>query len=64
MVVKYYTPTVIAGKMVNGELVENEKQEAVRQTVSEETSATMCEKCYIIRGEVFGQMERIRKGII
>lgn len=46
---KYYIPTVIAGKMVNGELVENEKQEAVRQTVSEETSATMREMLYNTR---------------
>lgn len=46
---KYYTPTVIAGKMVDGELVENEKQEAVRQTVSEETSATMREMLYNTR---------------
>lgn len=38
---KYYTPTVVAGKLVDGKLVRNEQKEAVRQTVSEETSAMM-----------------------
>lgn len=37
----YYTPTVVAGKLVDGKLVRNEQKEAVRQTVSAETSATM-----------------------
>lgn len=37
----YYTPTVVAGKLVDGELVRNEQKEAVRRTVTEETSATM-----------------------
>ncbi len=46
---KYYTPTVVAGKMVNGEFVKNEPQEAARQTVSEETSAAMREMLYNTR---------------
>lgn len=37
----YYTPTVVAGKLVDGKLVRNEQKAAVRRTVSEETSATM-----------------------
>lgn len=37
----YYTPTVVAGKLVDGKLVRNEEKEAVRKTVSEVTSATM-----------------------
>lgn len=37
----YYIPTVVAGKLVDGKLVRNEAKPAVRQTVSEETSATM-----------------------
>lgn len=37
----YYTPTVVAGKLVDGKLVRDEKQEAVRRTVTEETSAMM-----------------------
>lgn len=40
---KYYTPTLVAGKMVNDEFVPNEPAEAVRQTISEETSASMRE---------------------
>lgn len=46
---KYYTPTVVAGKMANGEFVPAEKRAAVRQTVSAETSATMREMLYNTR---------------
>lgn len=38
---KYYQPTILAGKMVDGEFVPAEKKEAVRQTVSAETSAAV-----------------------
>ncbi len=38
---KFYTPTIVAGKMVNGEFVEEEAKAAVRDTVSEATSETM-----------------------
>lgn len=40
---KYYAPTLVAGKMVDDEFVPNEQQDAVRQTISEETSAQMRE---------------------
>lgn len=43
---KFYTPTIVAGKMVNGKFVENEQKPAVRSTVSEATSATMREMLY------------------
>lgn len=43
---QYYTPTVVAGKMVNGEFIENEQKEPVRRTVSEKTSAMMREMLY------------------
>ena len=43
---KYYTPTIIAGKLENGELVPVEQKGAVRQTVSERTSAEMREMMY------------------
>jgi len=46
---KYYTPTVVAGKMEEGKFVEKEQQPAVRQTVSAETSATMREMMYNTR---------------
>ena len=42
----YYTPTMVAGKMVNGKYVENETKAAARQTVSESTSAQMREMLY------------------
>lgn len=42
----YYTPTVVAGKMVNGEFVRKEDPEPVRQTVSKETSAMVRELLY------------------
>lgn len=42
----YYTPTVVAGKMVNGEFVANEEPEPVRRTVSEETSEKIREMLY------------------
>lgn len=40
---KYYEPTIVAGKMVNGEFVPAEERGVVRQTVGEETSASMRE---------------------
>ncbi len=46
---KYYTPTMVAGKIVNGEFVENEPKEAVRETISPETSALMREMLYNTR---------------
>ncbi len=39
----YYTPTVVAGKMVDGEFVAKAKAEPVRETVSDATSATIRE---------------------
>ncbi len=46
---KYYTPTVIAGEIEDGKLVEKAAGQAVRQTVSEETSATMRQMLYETR---------------
>ncbi len=46
---KYYTPTIVAGKMVNGEFIAEEKREASRQTISEETSAAMRQMLYNTR---------------
>lgn len=46
---KYYTPTIVAGKMVNGEFIAEEKREAARQTISEETSAAMRQMLYNTR---------------
>ncbi len=43
---KYYAPTIVAGKMVNGEFVEKEQVAPVRQTVSEATSETMRRMLY------------------
>lgn len=43
---EYYTPTVVAGTMKDGELVEKTAQEAVRRTVSETTSQQMREMLY------------------
>ncbi len=43
---KYYTPTIVAGKMVNGEFVEKEQAQPVRTTVSESTSETMRRMLY------------------
>ena len=45
----YYTPTVVAGKMINGEFVPNETQPAVKQTISSKTSAAMREMLYNTR---------------
>lgn len=42
----YYTPTMVAGKMVDGKFVQNEQKAAVRQTVSESTSKQMREMLY------------------
>lgn len=42
----YYTPTVVAGKMVDGNFVKNEERKPVRQTVSQETSAVMRQMLY------------------
>ena len=44
---KYYTPTIVKGKIENGKLVEKEKQGAVREAISAETSKTM-------RGMLYG----------
>lgn len=46
---KYYTPTVVAGEMVNGEFIAKEKQEPARQVISEETSTLMREMFYNTR---------------
>lgn len=43
---KFYTPTIVAGKMVNDKFIENEPKPAVRSTVSEATSATMRDMLY------------------
>lgn len=45
----YYTPTIIAGKMENGEFVASESKEAARKTISKETSAAMREMLYNTR---------------
>lgn len=45
----YYTPTIIAGKMVDDEFIPNESQPATRQTISAETSAAMREMLYNTR---------------
>lgn len=42
----YYTPTVVAGKMVDGEFVPSEEKGVVRKTVSEETSESMRQMLY------------------
>lgn len=46
---KYYTPTIVAGKMVDGEFVENEQKEPAREVLSQETSALMREMLYNTR---------------
>lgn len=46
---EYYAPTVVAGKIENGEFVEKEAAAPVRRTVSAETSATMREMMYNTR---------------
>jgi len=46
---KYYTPTIVAGEMVNGEFRAKEKAEPVRQTVERETSTAMKEMLYNTR---------------
>ena len=46
---EYFTPTVVAGEMVEGKFVEKEEQAPVRRTVSAETSATMREMMYNTR---------------
>lgn len=43
---KFYTPTIVAGKVVNDQFFENEQKPAVRSTVSEATSATMRDMLY------------------
>ena len=42
----YYRPTIVAGEVVDGEFVRAPEEGAVRQTLSEETSATMREMLY------------------
>ncbi len=46
---QFYTPTIIAGKVEDGEFIENDTKPAVRRTVSQETSATMREMLYNTR---------------
>ena len=46
---EYFTPTVVAGEMVEGKFVEKEEQAPVRRAVSAETSATMREMMYNTR---------------
>lgn len=46
---QYFAPTIIAGKMENGEFVKAEQREAVREAVRPETSATMREMLYNTR---------------
>ena len=43
---QYYTPTVIAGEMQDGNFVENQTKPAVRRTISEDTSNQMRELLY------------------
>lgn len=43
---QYYTPTVIAGEMQNGEFKPNETKPAARRTISEDTSNQMRELLY------------------
>ena len=43
---EYYQPTILAGKIVEGEFVPEEEKVALRQTVSAETSAKMREMLY------------------
>lgn len=45
----YYTPTIVAGKIVNDEFVAKEPQAAVRRVVSETTSTVMREMLYNTR---------------
>lgn len=47
----YYQPTILAGKMVNGNFVAAEKKPALRRTISQETSAAMREMLYNTRRE-------------
>lgn len=46
----YYTPTMVAGEMVDGELVKKDTSEAVRDVISENTSATMRRMLWGTRG--------------
>ncbi len=46
---EFYQPTVVAGKMENGEFVERENAKPLRNTISQETSATMREMLYNTR---------------
>lgn len=46
---EYYTPTVVAGKIEGGEFVKKENGKPVRNTISQETSATMREMLYNTR---------------
>lgn len=45
----YYTPTIVAGKMVDGEFVAKEAKEPERSVISKETSASMREMLYNTR---------------
>lgn len=46
---EYFTPTIVAGKMVDGNFVKAEQREAANRAVSQETSATMREMLYNTR---------------
>ncbi|MDR3298208.1 MAG: penicillin-binding protein 2 [Candidatus Nomurabacteria bacterium] len=48
----YYTPTVIAGEVVQGKLVANDTKPPTRQTISSNTSATMRDMLVGVRGVV------------
>ncbi len=53
----YYTPTVIAGKYENGELVKAEQKAAVRRTVSAGTSQEMRKMLMEVRSENGGDKD-------
>lgn len=46
---EYFTPTIVAGEMVNGEFKQNPMREPVRQIISTNTSATMRKMLYNTR---------------
>lgn len=46
---EYYTPTIVKGKLKNGEIVDTVPRKVVRRTVSQETSAAMREMLYNTR---------------
>ena len=48
---EYYQPTILAGKIVDGEFIPEEEKPALRRTISQETSAAMREMLYGTRSE-------------